>query len=157
MIVNQVRHNHDFLIGRLTAETLRKKFGIFNDASDRKLSVAGRNLLSGVPQQQEISINLVRAAIKESLEEIIRSIMSLIERTPPEVLTEVQKKGIYVTGGLANLRSLPTYIEGATGLKVTVAKEPELSAVKGLKQIIQSKDLQKLAYSMLDDNFRWMR
>ncbi len=156
-IVNQVRHNHDFLIGRLTAETLRKKFGIFNDASDRKLSVAGRNLLSGVPQQQEISINLVRAAIKESLEEIIRSIMSLIERTPPEVLTEVQKKGIYVTGGLANLRSLPTYIEGATGLKVTVAKEPELSAVKGLKQIIQSKDLQKLAYSMLDDNFRWMR
>lgn len=156
-IVNQVRHNHDFLIGRLTAETLRKEFDIFDDESGRSLSVAGRNLISGVPQQQDISVNLVRAAIKESLEEIVRSIRALIERTPPEVLTEVQKNGIYITGGLANLRGLSTYIEGASGLKVTVAKDPELSAVNGLKQIILSKELHKLAYSMLDENFRWMR
>lgn len=156
-IVNQVRHNHDFLIGRLTAETLRKEFGVFDDSSGRSLTVAGRNLITGVPQQRDVSINLVRAAIKESLEDIVRSIMSLIERTPPDVLTDVQKKGIYVTGGLANLRGLSTYIEGATGLKVTVADEPELSAVKGLKQIIHSKELRRLAYSMLDENFRWMR
>lgn len=91
-IVNQVRHNHDFLIGRLTAETLRKEFGVFNAASGTAKAVAGRNLITGVPQQQEISVNLVRAAIKESLEEIVRTIKSLIERTPPEVLTEVQKK-----------------------------------------------------------------
>lgn len=156
-IVNRVRHNHDFLIGRLTAETLRKEFGIFDDASDHTLSVAGRNLISGVPAQYDVSISLVRAAIKESLEEISRSIKSLIERTPPEVLTEVKKKGIYMTGGLANLRGLATYMEGATGLKVTLAKNPELSAVNGLKKIILSKELQKLAYSMLDENFRWMR
>ena len=156
-IVNRVRHNHDFLIGRLTAETLRKEFGIFDDASDHTLSVAGRNLISGVPTQSDVSISLVRAAIKESLEEISRSIKSLIERTPPEVLTEVKKKGIYMTGGLANLRGLATYMEGATGLKVTLAKNPELSAVNGLKKIILSKELQKLAYSMLDENFRWMR
>lgn len=156
-IVNRVRRNHDFLIGRLTAETLRKEFGIFDDASDHTLSVAGRNLISGVPTQYDVSISLVRAAIKESLEEISRSIKSLIERTPPEVLTEVKKNGIYMTGGLANLRGLSTYIEGRTGLKVTLAKNPELCAVNGLKKIILSKKLQKLAYSMLDENFRWMR
>lgn len=156
-IVNKVRHNHDFLIGRLTAETLRKEFGVFDDASGRTMSVAGRSLLTGVPVQQEISVNLVRAAIKDSLKEIVYSAMLLIERTPPDVMKEIQKKGIYVTGGLANLRGLATYIEGATGLKVTVAETPELSAVKGLKQIILSKELQKLAYSMLDENFRWMR
>ena len=55
------------------------------------------------------------------------------------------------------MRGLSTYMEGATGLKVTLAKNPELSAVNGLKKIILSKELQKLAYSMLDENFRWMR
>lgn len=114
-------------------------------------------MISGVPTQYDVSISLVRAAIKESLEEISRSIKSLIERTPPEVLTEVKKNGIYMTGGLANLRGLSTYIEGRTGLKVTLAKNPELCAVNGLKKIILSKELQKLAYSMLDENFRWMR
>ena len=53
-IVNRVRRNHDFLIGRLTAETLRKEFGIFDDASDHTLSVAGRNLISGVPTQYDV-------------------------------------------------------------------------------------------------------
>lgn len=156
-IVNQVRHNHDFLIGKLTAETLRREFGVFDDSSGRTLSVAGRDLMTGVPRQQDISINLVRAAIKDSLKVIVSSINSLIERTPPEILPEIQKKGIFVTGGLANLRGLDTYIEGTTGLQATVAKDPELSAVKGLKEIILSKELQKLAYSMLDENFRWMR
>ena len=107
--------------------------------------------------QKEISVSLVRAAIKESLDEIAQTIKSMLDRTPPDILPEIQKSGLYVTGGLANLSGISTYIEGVTNLNVTIAKNPELSAVKGLRQIISSKELQNLAYSMLDDNFRWMR
>lgn len=156
-IVNLVKYNKDFLIGRLTAESLRKNFGIFDEKTGTIQKVSGRNLVTGVPEQSNISVNLVRAAIKEHLETCVKEMKVMIERTPPEVLRSIQKDGIYITGGIANLKGIDKYIEGSVGLKVHTVSEPEVCAVKGLKQIIRSKELQKLTYSMLDDNYRWMK
>ncbi|MEG0227802.1 MAG: rod shape-determining protein, partial [Lachnospiraceae bacterium] len=156
-VATRVRNNYDFLIGRLTSELLRKRLGVFDDSTDTSMIVAGRNLISGVPKQMEIPISLVRAAVKEPLEECVRAMMSLIERTPPEVLSSIQKNGIYVTGGIANLHGLANYLEGATGYKITIAPNPELCVIEGLKKIISSKELKKMAYSMLDESYGWMR
>ncbi len=156
-IVNHVRYNKDFLIGRVTAETLRKTFGIGDCGSKQVLTVSGRNLVSGVPETQEIPIGLVHAAMKDHLAVCMREVKVLLERTPPEVLRSIQKNGIYITGGVSNLKGLANYIEGYTGFKVNTMKEPEFCTVKGLKQIIQSKDLKQLTYSMLDENYRWMK
>lgn len=156
-IVNLVRYNKDFLIGRPTAETIRKQFDIFYDKVGTKLTVSGRNMVTGVPAQNTVTINLVRAAIKEHLDTCIREIKILIERTPPEALRQIQNDGIYITGGLANFKGLKEYLEGTIGLKVHTIEEPELCAVRGLKEIIQSKELMKLTYSMLNDNYRWMK
>ena len=65
-IATLVHYNHDFLIGRLTSETLRKKFGVVIDDSSF-LTVAGRDLITGLPQRREISSTLVRVAIQEPL------------------------------------------------------------------------------------------
>lgn len=156
-ITNLVRHNYDFLIGRLTAETLRRKFGVFGGNSSSSLKVAGRNLVSGVPMQQEIPISVVRAAMKNPFAECISNVNSLLERTPPEVLKGIQQNGIFLTGGLAYLPGLAQYIEGMTSYPVRVAKRPDISAVEGLGRIIQSKELKKLSYSMLNEGYRWMR
>lgn len=156
-VAQLVRYNHDFLIGRLTAETLRKRFGVFRDGKNASMLVSGRDLITGVPQQREISVSLVRAAMKEPLEECTRSILSLLDRTPPEVRKAIYKNGIFLTGGLSNLPGLEVYIEETTGIRARTAIEPDTCAVTGLKQIIQSKELKKLAYSMLDENYRWMR
>ena len=102
-ISNLVRHNTNFLIGRLTAEKLRQHFNIFDEKTDTSMEVAGRDLITGIPQQKEISVNLVRAAVKESLATCIREIHFLLERTPPEVRRSIEKNGIYVTGGLARM------------------------------------------------------
>lgn len=155
-ISNLVHHNMDFLIGRLTAEKLRQYFDIFDEKTDTSMEVAGRDLITGVPQQKEISINLVRAAVKEPLAACIREIHLLLERTPPEVRQSIRENGIYVTGGLANMKGLAEYIEGRTGIKAKTVKNPDLCVVEGLKQIIQSKELRKLTFSMLDENYRWM-
>lgn len=156
-VANLVRRNYDFLIGRLTAEMLRRRFGVFGGDSNASMVVAGRNLITGVPQQQEISISLVRAAMKEPLAECIMHINSLLERTPPEVLHAIQQNGIFLTGGLSYLPGLSRYIEGATGYRVRTARRPDICAVEGLSRIIMSKELKKLTYSMLDENYRWMR
>ena len=156
-IANLVRHNLDFLIGRLTAETLRKEFGVFEQEDDATLKVAGRDLLTGVPQQKAIPIGLVRAAMKEPLAECVRSIKSLLDRTPPDVRRGIDENGICLTGGLAHLRGLSTYLEESTGLKVRTMQYPELCAVTGLKKILLNKEYKKLTYSMLDEDYRWLR
>lgn len=157
LIQTRIRHSYDFLIGKVTAESLRNQFGLFDDAGLRTISIVGRSLRSGVPVAKEVSVHLVRAAIKETLDDITEVARMMLERTPPDILSEIQKKGLYITGGLARLSGISTYMEGVTNLKVTVSKNPELSAVKGLRQIISSKELQNLTYSMSDDDFRWMK
>ena len=80
-----VRHNRDFLIGRLTAERLRREFGVFDQNTGSVLKVYGRDLITGVPSHTDIPISLVRAAMKEPLDECIRAIRSMIVPTPPHV------------------------------------------------------------------------
>ncbi|MBU3841028.1 MAG: rod shape-determining protein [Candidatus Ruminococcus intestinipullorum] len=156
-IVNRVRHNRDFLIGRLTAENLCRRFGVFDEAADAELTVAGRSLINGVPQQKSIPIGIVRASIKEQLEECVRAIRSMIERTPPDVRRGILSTGIYITGGLANLKGLTTYLEETLHLPVITKQDPELCAVSGLRKIISDKNYRNLTYSMLDEDYRWLR
>ena len=156
-VENLVRKNKDFLIGRLTAEVLRREFGVFDQQNDATLKIAGRNLIAGVPQQKEIPIGLVRAAIKEPLEEIVRAIKAMVDRLPPDVHKVIDKEGIFITGGLANLRGLDTYLREVTGLRVRKAKPPEVCAVGGIRKIILNDELKHLAYSMLDEDYRWLR
>lgn len=156
-IINHIRYHNDFLIGRLTAESLRKNLAVFSEKGAVSQTVSGRNLLNGAPEQSEVTANHVRAAMKDVLTSCVREIKVLLDRTPPEVIRTIQNDGIYLTGGLSNLNGIATYMEGVLGVKVNVAKEPEFCAVRGLKSIIQSKELKKLTYSMLDENYRWMK
>lgn len=156
-IINLVKHSHDFLIGRQTAEVLRRNFNVFTGDSDSILSVAGRDLITGVPMRKPVSIMLIRAAMKDPLLECVKAIHSLLDRTPPEVRKAIYENGIFLTGGLANMPGLEIYIEQMVGIKSRTALEPDTCAVNGLKSIIMSKDLRKLTFSMIEDNYRWMR
>ena len=156
-VAQLVRYNHDFLIGHQTAETLRRNFGVFSDDDNAVMTAAGRDLITGIPQRREISINLVRAAVKEPLEQCVQAIMALMDRTPPEIRKSIRRNGIFLTGGVANLPGLELYLEEMTGIRTHTAIDPDICAVTGLKNIIGSKDLKKLAYSMIEDNYRWMR
>jgi rod shape-determining protein MreB len=156
-IINLIRNTHDFLIGRHTAEALRKSFGVLTSDADATQMVAGRDLITGVPMRKSISINLVRSAIKDPLLECVHAIQSLLRRTPPEVRKAIEKNGIFLTGGVANMAGLETYIEEMTGIMTRTSLEPDICAVLGLKKIMESKDLRQLAFSMIEENYRWMR
>lgn len=156
-IISSVRSNQDFLIGQLTAEILRKEYGIASNTDDAVISVAGRNLMTRIPEQKNVSGSLVHAAMKEPMKNCVHEILALLERTPPEVQRTIRKDGIYLAGGLANIKGIDTFMENALGIKVNTIENPDLCAVNGLKKIIRSKELLKITYSMLDENYRWMR
>ncbi len=156
-IINLVRRNHDFLIGRKTAEQLRRKFGIFSADTESKMQIAGRNLILGLPQRTEVSIGLVRAAIKEPMDECVDAIQTMIQRVPPDVHRELKKNGIYLTGGMANLKGIAKYLEESIGMRVSTVDSPELCSMYGLREIIQNKKkYERLTYSMLDKGYRWL-
>lgn len=94
---------------------------------------------------------------EDPLLECVKAIHSLLDRTPPEVRKAIYENGIFLTGGLANMPGLEIYIEQMVGIKSRTALEPDTCAVNGLKRIIMSKDLRKLTFSMIEDNYRWMR
>ena len=157
-IQNMVRHNLDFLIGKRTAEMLRMDFGVFGDETAMALDIPGRDLLTGLPRYRGIPTGMVRTTVKEVLGECMESIRSMYERTPPHVRKGIEKNGIYLTGGLAHLKELSTYMQEATGLKVKTTPRPEFCVVEGLQKIIEKKqDYRKLTYAMLDEDYRWLR
>ena len=156
-IINLVRRNRDFLIGRKTAEQLRRTFGIFSEDTESKMQIAGRNLILGLPQRTDISIGLVRAALKEQMDDCVDAIQTMIQRIPPDVLRDLKKNGIYLTGGMANLRGIAEYLEESVGVRVFTVDYPELCSMNGLREIIQDKKRYgRLTYSMLDKGYRWL-
>ena len=155
-IVNSVRSYDDYLIGKQTAEELRKAYGICGSVKEDKV-VAGRNLVSGVPELKGIPVDIVRSSTTDCLNTLTNEIKFMLDRTPPEIQRYIQRKGIHFTGGVSNLNGLSEYFEDKLGIKIHVSKTPEYSTVNGLKDIIQTKALRKYTYSMLDENYRWMR
>ncbi len=156
-IISLVRHRHDFLIGRRTAEALRKQFRVYSGDSEPAFTVAGRDLITGVPMQKVIDLGLVRTALSDPMLEIVRAIQALLDRTPPEIRKAVYENGIYLTGGVAQMDGLDTYIEQAVKIPAHMVDDPDLCVINGIRKIIRTPELGKLAYSMLDDNYRWMR
>ncbi len=155
-IIYAVRTRDEYLIGKKTAEELRKEYGIRGHRDGDKY-VAGRNLRTGVPEQRVVPLDIVRLSMKDSLITLGEQIRFMLERTPPEVQRYIQREGIYLTGGIANLKGIAEYFEEYLGTKVHSMKEPEYSTVYGLRDIILTKELRKHTYSMLDDNYGWLR
>lgn len=157
-IQDLVRHHMNFLIGMRTSQALREDFGIFGDSLQATLDVSGRNLLTGIPQYQSIPVSMIRDALKPALEEYVEAILSMFERTPPNVRSGIEKNGICLTGGVANLKEFSVYIQEKTGLPVRSQTRPELCVVEGLRNIIQNKDIyRRLTYSMSGEDYRWLR
>ena len=156
-IRTSVRNRYNFLIGRKTAEVLRREFGIADSEVNNMLTVTGRDLMSGMPSQQNVAGYIVKAAMKEQLIECAKAIRLLLERTPPEVGTAIRETGIYLTGGVANMKLLATFIEHYTEIPVHTTENPESCVIHGLKKIITSNEYEKFTYSMLDESFRWIK
>ena len=81
----------------------------------------------------------------------------MLEQAPPDVFAAIRKRGICLTGGIACTKGLDRYMEEKTGIPFYTVKEPHLSAIRGVRDILLSDDLKDLAYSMKDENYRWMR
>ncbi len=124
-IIEYIRKKHNVLIGERTAEELKIKIGsAMSYDGEGAMDVRGRNLVDGLPKNIEITSEDVREALAEPIAQIIEAIRSTLEKTPPELLSDIVDNGIMLTGGGALLRELNKLIEQETKIPVHVAPYP---------------------------------
>ena len=134
-IVEFMKKNHNILIGERTAERIKIAVGSALPELDNppdKLSVNGRDLISGIPKQVFTTYQETAIALDKSIAKIETSILRALEQTPPELASDIYKRGIYLTGGGALLRGLDKRISAKTRLSVHVAEDPLKAVVKGM-------------------------
>lgn len=146
-IANCIRKKFNLIIGSRSAEIVKKELAdAMNESADSVTVTYGRNIVTGLPNAQEIDGELVHEAINELLHQIIENIKVILERTPPELSADIISRGIYLTGGSAAVKNLSKLITKETGLKVNVAEEPSETVIRGISKILSDQELMKLAY-----------
>ena len=149
-IISSVKREHNLVIGSKTAEYLKMELASALSGMEMTAKVYGRDVVTGLPKEIEISSGLIYEAIEEQLRSIVDAIKITLERTPPELAADIIDSGIYLTGGSSNIRSFDELIEKETDLNVNFFKDASESVARGLAKIINEDDFRDLAYSMKD-------
>lgn len=124
-IINYIKKEYSLMIGERTAENVKIELGSAYETEDNKsLEIRGRDLVTGLPKVITINEEEIRGALKEPVTSIIDAIKTTLEKTPPELASDIMDKGIMLTGGGAMLRGLDQLINIETHIPVHIAETP---------------------------------
>ena len=152
-IINYVKKELNLAIGEVTAEQIKKEIGCAMPLmSQMTMEIKGRDLNDGLPRTEVITSDQVERAMKESLDKIVEVVKITLEKTPPELASDIMEKGIVLSGGGALIQNLDKLISAETGMPVYVAEEPLDCVVKGTEKTLQ--DLGKLKTILLNSRKR---
>lgn len=131
-IIKYIKDKYKLLIGEKTAEDIKINFAnVFKPDKKKKLEVRGRNLITGLPDSIEITQQETKDALTESVNKIIKSTVSVLEQTPPELSADIYEKGVILTGGGALLTGLDELLEENLNIPVLIAESPLTCVVEG--------------------------
>ena len=136
-IVQYVKKAYNLLIGEQTAEQIKIRIGsAFRLEQEEEMEIKGRDLVAGIPKTMKISSVEVREALSEPLQQIVDALMQSLEKTPPELASDIVDRGIVMTGGGSLLRGIDMLLREATNLPITVAEDPLSCVVLGTGKIL---------------------
>lgn len=138
-IIDYVKSNYELLIGKTTAERIKKEIGsALPLEKPLELTVYGRDLVKGLPREAVINDKDVRKAIAESLNAISENLKDVLQSAPPEFASDIMKNSIIVTGGGALLRRLPEYFTKKIEMPCSLAADPLTTVVRGEGLILEN-------------------
>ena len=138
-IINYVKREFNLALGERSAEALKIELGdVFNPEHKNKMEIRGRDLLTGLPKTMEISAVQVCDAISEPVSSIIDAVKSTLERTPPELASDIMETGIMMAGGGALLMGFDKLLSYETGIPVHVADEPLYCVAAGAGLVLDN-------------------
>ena len=159
MICDIVKRKYNILIGQKTAEQIKISLSdaMYDEDEDNDedeiLYVYGRNIITGLPSERGVSKDTIYEAIKQFFDDIIESIKTLLERTPPELAADIIDTGIFLTGGSASIKNLDKLITQETDLKVNTTENPGETVIRGISMIMSDTRFRKLMYEPRESSF----
>ena len=140
-IIDYLRKKHNLLIGERTAEELKINIGSARMRGVRlEMDACGRSLVSGLPRAVSVNSEEMIEALSEPLRELVNDLHRIIERTPPELASDIFDEGITLSGGGAQLFGLAEEISEQLGIRTTLADEADLCVAHGLSALIDDPD-----------------
>ncbi|MBQ3901013.1 MAG: rod shape-determining protein [Clostridia bacterium] len=138
-ISSYIKRKYNILIGDVTAETLKKRIGSVHPSFDKGvMEIRGRNLLNGLPAVINVTSAEIRESMADEIRNIIDSIRTTLENTPPELSSDIYDSGIVLSGGGALLPGLDLLVSRITGIRTVVAKHPLDCVAIGIGRVIES-------------------
>ena len=152
-IVNYIKMEMGLAIGETTAEEIKLEVGCATPLmTEKSMEVRGRDLTNGLPRNIIITSSQVEEAMRESINQIVGVIKQTLEKTPPELASDIVEKGIALAGGGALIKNLDKLISQKTGMPVYVAENPLECVVKGTGKT--SEDLERLKTVLINSRKR---
>jgi rod shape-determining protein MreB len=138
-IISYVRNEFKILIGEKTAESIKVAIGsVAREGVPLEASIRGRDLITGLPKEVMITDADVGEAIAQSVNSIIESAMEVMEITPPEIVSDIMHRGIYLTGGGALIKGLAEVLEEQLKAPVFVSEDPLTAVARGTGIILEN-------------------
>ena len=152
-IVNYIKREQNLAIGETTAEQIKMTIGCALPLmSDTPMEIKGRDLQTGLPRTITFYSSQAQEAMEESVYEIVESVKQTLEKTPPELASDIMEKGIVLAGGGALIQNLDKLLSIKTGMPVYIAENPLDCVVKGTEKTIE--DLEKLKTVLINSRKR---
>ncbi|MFA5023268.1 MAG: rod shape-determining protein [Candidatus Paceibacterota bacterium] len=140
-IINYVRDEFKILLGERTAEEVKVTIGAATrQGSGNETLVRGRDLVTGLPREVAITDSDIREAIFNSLAIFVDAIKEVLESTPPEVVSDIMRRGLVLTGGSANMRGLRELLEKELEIPIHLADDPLTAVVRGTGIVLDDLD-----------------
>ena len=134
-----IRKKHNLVIGEQTAEQVKTQIASATQPKkELKLEISGSNSITGLPESMPISTGQTVNAIRPVLNEIILAVKQVLQKTPPELSSDVMDKGIVIAGGTAKLRNLDELMTKVTGVPCQVAEDAEMCTIKGIGVAVEN-------------------
>lgn len=137
-IIQYLRRKYNLFVGERTAEEVKIRLGNAcpEEGPEEVMEVKGRDLITGIPRVYEISSFEVREAISEPLNQIIQVVKETLEKTPPQLASDLVDRGIVLSGGGGLLKNLDLLLSRSIDLPVTLVDEPLHTVVKGVGRLL---------------------
>jgi len=152
-IITYVRNEFKILIGEKTAEEIKITLGrVLPDDETIESAVRGRDLVTGLPREVILTDSDIREAIAQSISTLIEGVKEVLESTPPELVSDIMKRGIFLVGGGALIKNLDQLLAEEVEIPVHVATEPLTAVARGAGIILENVDQYKDVLIENDDD-----
>ena len=152
-IINYIKREKNLAIGETTAEQIKLEIGSAMPLmTEKTMEIRGRDLGNGLPRNIIITSEEVEEAMADSIREIIDVIKMTLEKTPPELSSDIAERGIVLAGGGALIKNIDKLISLKTGMPVYIAEDPLDCVVKGTGKTLE--DLERLKHVLINSRRR---